>query len=135
MSAKLATTAQKNYLQERVLILISDTYKIVPPGTTVQAKRYLTNDNQFVYLTHSQANTPMVAPIKIQVFQRVDGGVRETIYRLYGDHRLTRETNLMIFGQAPDSPQVDQANDVTEDEAATLCTIVDSLNTDNERIQ
>lgn len=134
MPDNLATTPQKNRLQDHVVALINDTYQATS-AAAVQSKRYLTGDNRFVYLTYSHVQTPEIAPIKIQVFQRVDGGVKETIYRLYSDQRLTCEHNDMIFGQMPDKPQEGPAHPVTESEATDLCATIDSLGADNERLQ
>jgi hypothetical protein len=65
--------------------------------------------------------------VKVQVFNRVEGGVREAGYQLFSDHRLVKYVNEMIFGSEPGGPAGDKSEAVSEQEAADLVKLVNTL--------
>jgi hypothetical protein len=90
-------------------------------------KKYLTNDNELVYLTRCDVAETAVPRVKVQVFKRVTGGVSELGYQLYSDHRFIKYTNDMIFGSKPGVAADSGSNDISEDEAQALLELVNSL--------
>jgi hypothetical protein len=90
-------------------------------------KKYLTNDNELVYLTRCNVAEVSVPRVKVQVFERVHGGVRELGYQLYSDHRFVKYANEMIFGTQPGTAAGNQNEEVSEKEAAELLELVNSL--------
>ncbi|QQR52586.1 hypothetical protein IPG36_00430 [bacterium] len=90
-------------------------------------KKFLTNANELVYLTLCSVAETSVPRIKVQHFERVERGVREVGYQLFGDHRFTKYTNDMIFGSNGGSADGTQSSDVSETEAAQVVAIVNSL--------
>jgi hypothetical protein len=93
----------------------------------IVTKKYLTNDNVLMYLTRCDVAEASVPRVKVQVFERVQGGVREVGYQLYGDHRFVKYINEMIFGTQPGTAAGDQTEDVTESEAGTLLALINNL--------
>jgi hypothetical protein len=90
-------------------------------------KKYLTNENELVYLTRCNVAESSVPRVKVQVFERVSGGVREVGYQLYSDHRLVKYTNEMIFGTQAGTATGNQNEAVSEKEAAAVLELVNSL--------
>jgi hypothetical protein len=121
-----ATEATKNAIENSVNWFLAD--KLQDPVITIATKKYSTNNNLLIYLTHCNVAETSVPRIKVQVFERVDRGVRETGYQIFADHRMTKFVNEMIFGNKPGAAVADKPNeDVTEEEAAKLVTLVNAL--------
>jgi hypothetical protein len=129
MSAEaLATEETKTKLENSVAWYLSD--KLQDASAAIATKKYLTHDNQLVYLTRCNVAELAVPRIKVQVLRRVEGGVHETGYQLFGDHRLEKYTNEMIFGASAEAAPAADANlPVTEAEAADVMRLIDSLQT------
>lgn len=125
--SELATEPTKSALENSVAWFLAD--KLQGAGTTIATKKYLTADNQLVYLTRCNMAEPSIPVVKVQRFVRVDRGVRETAYQLFGDHRFTKYVNEMIFGTQPNTASGNVQEDVTEAEAATMLALVNSLTT------
>jgi hypothetical protein len=126
--AQLATEPTKTALENSVGWFLQD--KLRDASTPIATKKYLTNKNELVYLTRTSVAESSVPTVKVQVFIRVQGGVAETGYQLYGDHRFQKYRNDMIFGTKPGAgPAGDAPVDVTEAEAQSLLALVNSLTT------
>lgn len=126
MTEALATEATKTALENSVSWFLSDK---LSAGVPIASKKYLTNDNLLVYLTRCDVPDSSAPRIKVQLLHRVSGGVRETVYQLFFDHRLTRSENNMLFGTAPeDTARGDASGDVSEAEAQELIALVNALN-------
>jgi hypothetical protein len=121
----LAIEASKNTIEDTVNWFLAD--KLDDPATTIATKKFMTNDNLLVYLTHCNVAEVSVPRIKVQVLQRVDGGVREVGYQIFSDHRFVKLVNDMIFGNKPGAVAVNQSEEVTEKEALELITLLSSL--------
>ena len=93
-----ANEAVKTALENSVAWYLSD--KLQDAATPIATKKYLTPENLLIYLTSCNAAESNVPRVKVQVFERIDGGVRETSYQLYGDHRFTKYQNEMVFGNS-----------------------------------
>src|SRR5438477_8108090 len=92
----LASDEAKTALENSVTWFLSD--KLADVNTPIATKKFLTNNNLLVYLTRCNVAELAVPRIKVQVLQRVEGGVHETNYQLFNDHRLEKYENDMIFG-------------------------------------
>jgi hypothetical protein len=125
MNSEPATEATKTSVENSVNWFLAD--KVQDASTPIAAKKYLTSTNQLVYLTKTSVSEPSVPKIKVQVLIRVAGGVLETGYQLFSDHRLTKYQNEMIFGTKPGAAVSDKPSDVTEDEAQELLKLVNGL--------
>ena len=123
--ANPATETTKTALENSVGWFLAD--KLRDAATPIATQKYLTNDNELVYLTRCNVAESSVPKVKVQVFERVDGGVREKGYQLFGDHRLVKYTNEMIFGTTAGTATGTEMNEVTEEEAGQLLTFVNSL--------
>lgn len=121
----LAAEATKNTIENTVNWFLQD--KLQDPAVTIATKKYLTNDNVLVYLTHCNVAELSVPRIKVQVFERVDGGVREKGYQIFSDHRMTKFVNEMIFGTQKGTASGNSTEDVTEKEAAELVELINAL--------
>lgn len=117
-STALATEETKNTIENSVNWFLAD--KLQDPATTIATKKYLTNDNKLIYLTHCNVAELSVPRIKVQVFERVDGGVCETAYQIFSDHRMNKVVNEMIFGTKPGTAAGNIGEEVSEVEAAAL---------------
>lgn len=124
-TAPLATEATKTALENSVTWFLSD--KLGDASVPIVTKKFLTNANELVYLTLCSVAETSVPRIKVQHFERVERGVREVGYQLFGDHRFTKYTNDMIFGSNGGSADGTQSSDVSETEAAQVVAIVNSL--------
>jgi hypothetical protein len=125
MNTAAATEATKTALENSVSWFLSD--KLQDAATPIVTKKYLTNRNELVYLTRCNVAESSVPKVKVQVFERVNGGVREVGHQLYSDHRFVKYTNEMIFGTQPGTAAGDQMTDVPEEEAQDLLKLVNSL--------
>ncbi len=121
----LATDETKTTVENRVTWYLQD--KLRDHSVMIATQKYLTSANLLVYLTRCNVAEPSVPRIKIQVLNRVEGGVHETGYQLYGDHRLERYENDMIFGAAADQVPTAEVVAVTEREAKVLLQLLDNL--------
>lgn len=125
MDSAPAEEAAKNQLENNVNWYLAD--KLAEVGTTIATKKFITPDNVLVYLTRCNMSEAAIPVIKVQVFQRIDGGVHERSYQLYTDHRLERTDNEMIFGDAANGADGSIASPVTAAEANELLTLITSL--------
>jgi hypothetical protein len=117
--------ATKTALENSVNWFLAD--KMQDPSTIIATKKFLTNNNVLIYLTHCNVAETSVPRVKVQIFNRVAGGVRELGYQLFGDHRLMKYTNEMIFGTAPGTAAGDKLEQVSEQEAAQVLATVNTL--------
>jgi hypothetical protein len=123
-----ATEPTKTALENSVSWFLAD--KLQDASTPIATKKYLTSNNQLIYLTRCNVAESSVPKVKVQVFVRVDGGVHEMGYQLFADHRLVKYANDMIFGTAPGSSATgNQTEEVAEDEAAQVLALVNGLTT------
>ena len=124
-----ATEPTKTAIENSVGWFLAD--KLQDASTPIATKKYLTPTNELVYLTRCNVAESSVPRVKVQVFVRVDGGVRETGYQLFGDHRLVKYDNEMIFGMSPSSgastASGNQMEEVSESEAAKVLEVVNGL--------
>lgn len=120
-----ATEPTKTALENSVGWFLAD--KLQDASTPIATKKFLTSDNQLIYLTRCNVAETSVPRVKVQVFMRVDGGVHETGYQLFGDHRLAKYVNEMIFGTTPGTASGNQQEEVSENEAAKLLELVNGL--------
>jgi len=124
-NATLATEATKNTIENTVNWYLAD--KLQDPITTIATKKFLTTDNKLIYLTHCNVAEVAVPRIKVQVFERVAGGVRETGYQIFSDHRMTKFVNDMIFGTKPAGSGDQVSDEVSEAEATELIQVMGAL--------
>jgi hypothetical protein len=124
MSDTPATEPTKTSLENSVNYFLAD--KITDASTPIATKKWLTSDNTLVYLTICNVAETTVPRIKVQVLQRVPGGVHETAYQLFSDHRLVKLNNDMIFGNQAGAAG-DKSEDVSESEAQALIAQVNAL--------
>lgn len=125
----LASEETKTNLENSVTWYLND--KLSDATTTIATKKYLTHNNQLVYLTRCNVAELSVPRIKVQILHRVHGGVYETGYQLFGDHRLEKYTNAMLFGEESSTGTDAVVNKpVTDDEAKTVLQLIASLQTD-----
>jgi hypothetical protein len=122
-----ASEATKTTLENSVSWFLAD--KLEDASTAIATKKYLTADNHLVYLTRCNVAESSVPKVKVQVFNRVSGGVKETGYQLFGDHRLTKYVNDMIFGSSPGAATGDKNAEVSEIEALEVLQLVNGLGT------
>jgi hypothetical protein len=120
-----ATETTKTDIENTVRWFLSD--KLQDASVPIATKKFLTNDNVLVYLTHCNVAEISVARIKVQVSQRVEGGVRQTDYQIFSDHRMMKTVNEMIFGTKPGTATGNESVEVGEEEAAQVDTLVRSL--------
>lgn len=120
-----ASEPTKTALENSVTWFLAD--KMHDAATPIVTKKYLTNDNELVYLTRCDVAETAVPRVKVQVFERVKGGVTEAGYQLYADHRFVKYSNDMIFGTKPGTAAGNTSDTVTEDEAQRLLQLVNSL--------
>jgi hypothetical protein len=126
MNGEPATEATKTAIENSVTWFLSD--KMQDASVSIATKKYLTNTNQLVYLTRCVVAESSVAKIKVQVLHRVQGGVHETGYQLFNDHRLMKYQNDMIFGtKAGTAANGDISTEVTEEEAQQVLQLVNTL--------
>ncbi|HSX02198.1 MAG TPA: hypothetical protein VLI05_02665 [Candidatus Saccharimonadia bacterium] len=124
---ELVSEDSKTALENSVSWYLAD--KLADANTAIATKKYLTSNNLLVYLTRCNVAELTVPRIKVQVLQRVKGGVHETGYQLFGDHRLEKYQNNMIFGAGAGNSTTGDSTGapVTEIEAKQLLELVSSL--------
>ncbi len=123
---QLATEESKTALENSVSWYLAD--KLADPATTIATKKYLTSNNLLVYLTRCNVAELSVPRIKVQVLQRVSGGVHETGYQLFGDHSFQKYQNEMIFGtKATEGTVSTESQPVSQTETEQLLQLVSSL--------
>jgi hypothetical protein len=120
-----ATEPTKTSLENSVSWFLAD--KLQDPATTIATKKYLTNKNELIYLTRCNVAEVAVPRVKVQVFERVERGVRERGYQLFGDHRFLKYNNDMIFGSMAATAAGEETEEVSESEAGQLLALVNSL--------
>jgi hypothetical protein len=120
-----ATEQSKTALENSVTWFLSD--KLQDASTPIATKKYLTNDNLLVYITHCNVADTSVPRVKVQVFKRVNRGVREEGYQLFSDHRFVKYVNEMIFGAAPGTADGNKSEPVSEKEAGEVLALVNGL--------
>ena len=120
-----ASEATKNSVEDTVNWFLAD--KLQDPVITIATKKYLTPDNVLVHLTHCNVAEISVPRIKVQVFNRVAGGVREESYQIFSDHRMTKSVNEMIFGKRAEAAVDIASQEVSEPEAGKLLELLNSL--------
>lgn len=124
-SNELAQEATKNAIENTVTWYLSD--KLTDASMPIATKKYLTTDNKLVYLTRCNVAETTVPRIKVQVLERVQGGVSEVGYQIFADHRMTKYHNEMIFGGNASTPDGSKTEDVSEAEAGRLRDLLESL--------
>ena len=102
--------------------------------TNIATKKYLTGDNQFVYVTRMSQQTNTIPTLKVQLFTRVEGGVRETCYEMFGDNRFERVENNMIFGKDGQDATSPARKPVSQDDAKELLAVLQTLGPQNEHV-
>lgn len=128
MSDVVLTSEQsKTQIENIVTWLLSD--KASSGAVPIVTKKYMTNTNLLVYLTLCSLPESNAPRLKIQVLQRVDGGVHETGYQLYGDHRFEKYENDMLFGSEPSGADGSKSSPVVEAETQLLLQLLTSLQT------
>jgi len=120
-----ATEASKNTIENTVNWFLAE--KLQDPVITIATIKFLTNENKLIYLTHCNVAETSVPRIKVQLFERVDGGVREIAYQIFADHRMTKHVNEMIFGTKPGTAAGNLDEEVTEKEAEGLIAEINAL--------
>jgi len=120
-----ATEATKTALENSVSWFLAD--KLRDASIPIATKKYLTTQNVLVYLTRCNVAESSVPRVKVQVLHRVAGGVHETGYQLFSDHRLEKYQNDMIFGSQPGAMPDTTNEPVAEQEAQELLALVNSL--------
>ena len=126
MANDLATEASKTTLENNVSWFLAA--KLAASSLPIVTNKYITNDNVLIYLTRCNVADNSAPRIKVQILRRVDGGVQEAVYQLFGDHRFTRMDNNMIFGAAVAEGSTERnSSDVSEQEAHELITTVNAL--------
>jgi hypothetical protein len=120
-----ATETTKTAIENSVAWFLAD--KMQDAHTPIATKKYLTHDNKLVYLTCCTVAETSVPKTKVQILQRVDGGVHEMGYQIFTDHRMVKYTNDMIFGSQPGEQAPDKMEDVAEPEAAEVLALVNTL--------
>jgi hypothetical protein len=124
----LATEEAKTALENSVNWYLAS--KLTDATTIIATNKYLTSNNLLVYLTRCNVAEESVPRVKVQVLQRVAGGIHETGYQLYSDHRLEKYQNDMIFGKNANTPtDINQNMPVTETETRQLLDLLASLQT------
>ncbi|MDF2460878.1 MAG: hypothetical protein K0S68_281 [Candidatus Saccharibacteria bacterium] len=121
----VATEPTKTDLENTVTWFLAD--KMQDASVSIATKKYLTNDNLLVYLTRCVVAEASVPKIKVQILKRIEGGVHETGYQLFSDHRLTKYVNEMVFGTQPAAGTNQENQEVSETEAVEVLTLVKAL--------
>jgi hypothetical protein len=117
----------KTALENSVAWYLSD--KMRDASVSIATKKYLTSENLLVYLTSCNVAEVSVPRIKIQVFQRIDGGVQETSYQLFSDHRFNKSVNEMVFGTSATGADGTSTEPVSQAEADQILELLNSLQT------
>ncbi len=118
-----ATTAAA--LENTVTALLAD--KLENSSAPEVTSKYMTSNNHLIYLTLSNATGADVAKLRIRVIERVQEGVQEVSYVLYGDHRLESTQNAMVFGNGDSATQSNAPAAVDEANAQALVKLISTL--------
>ena len=103
-------------------------------ATPITTKKYLTGDNRLVYLTRCTVAESAVPNLRIQIFERIHGGVRETSYALFTDRRFEQTVNPMIFSDRPGPGEMPKPTPVDESTAESLIEFIGRLTETDRRI-
>ncbi len=122
-----ANEASKTALENSVAWYLSD--RLQDAGTPIATKKYLTPENLLVYLTRCNVAESSVPRVKVQIFERISGGVRESAYQLFDDHRFTKYQNEMVFGTSASGADGTVTAPVDQAEADHLLELLNSLQT------
>ena len=122
---QLATEPTKTALENAVYALLAD--RMSGSMMPIITKKYLTNDNQLVYLTQCNVAESAIPRVRVQILKRVDGGVHETSYALYADQRLESSENPMIFGEAGQPRDEEAPASVDETTARAVVDLIGQL--------
>ena len=125
-----ATEPTITAIENRVTALLAE--KLANPTTAIATNKYLTGDNHLIYLTQCTVAESSIPRIRIQIFERVEGGVHEHSYALFNDRRFEATENPMIFGQAPAATEA--VTTVDEPTAASILTSIETLSTDQQNL-
>lgn len=120
-----ATAETKTALENSITWMLGERLGVAP--APIVTSKYMTSNNLLVQLTSCAMPELSVPRLKVQVYQRVTGGVHETGYNLYGDHRLAKYENDMIFGSGKGGDDGSTTEPVTEEEAQQLLGLVNGL--------
>jgi hypothetical protein len=102
-------------------------------ATPITTKKYLTRDNRLVYLTKCTVAESAVPNLRIQIFERIHDGVRETSYALFADRRFEQTINLMLFSERPGPGEMPKPTPVDESTALSLIDFVGRLSETDRR--
>jgi hypothetical protein len=119
------TEATLSRLENTASALLSNDSVIM--NTPIITKKYQTQDNRLVYLTECNIAEIAVPRLRVQILERVDGGVNETSYALYADQRFECTKNPMIFGDTSGPAETSTPTAVDEDTAEWLIQLIQSL--------
>ncbi len=126
MNAELATDQTKTALENSVGWILSE--QLGSPNMPMATIKFMTQDNLLFFLTKCQVSDSSAPRIKVQIFSRVTGGVHESNYQLFMDHKFIRTDNDMIFGVTPSYSDATAAPvEVGEAEALHLLVQVNNL--------
>lgn len=126
MNTELASDQTKTALENSVGWFLSE--QLGSSNLPMATVKFLTHENILFFLTKCQASDSSAPRVKVQIFSRVPGGVRESNYQLFMDHKFTRTDNDMIFGVTPSySDATADPVDVSEAEALHLLVQVNNL--------
>jgi len=129
---KLASDSTKTDLENAVYALLAD--RMAGSSMPITTKKYLTNDNNLVYLTQCNVAETAIPRVRVQVLKRVDGGVHETNYSLYVDQRLESTENPMIFGEAGQTRSDEAPKSVDDTTAKALIEMIGKLPEAEQRL-
>jgi hypothetical protein len=121
------TEATISTLENTVYALLAD--KRAGTSSPIVTSKYLTKDNRLVYITQCTVAESAVPAMRIQIFERVEGGVVEMSYALFADHRFECTRNPMIFGDKAAVAENAAPTVVEEPTAQWLLELVHSLPT------
>ena len=128
MSSKPATQETKTAIDNAVTWVMAD--QMHDHSVSIATKKYLTHDNLLLYITLCTMGQAAVPRVKVQVYERVAGGVRESGYQLFADQRLEKYDNDMIFGNTTKTnSDASVRTVVSEKEAQDLLARIASLAT------
>lgn len=129
---ELASDSTKTALENAVYALLAD--RMAGSSMPITTKKYLTNDNNLVYLTQCNVAETAIPRVRVQVLKRVAGGVHETNYSLYVDQRLESTENPMIFGEANQTRSDETPKSVDDATAVALIEMIGKLPEAQQRL-
>jgi hypothetical protein len=98
-------------------------------STPILTKKFATHDNRLIYVTQCGVAESAVPKLRVQIFERITGGVEETSYALYTDGRFERTDNPMLFTERQVKPDLAPPVTVDETETQSLIKLVAHLAT------